>query len=383
MHRYAAILLSVVSIASAAPAATSTAPVAYVYGSTSKGVSLYDVSSAGKLTLVAGSPFPISGSMIGSNGKYFISLGTDYLHSYLVASNGAIKQQESQINTQLYSGADCGTTAGAVLDHTGQFVYVQLFGAIGADGNYTCDAVQTFKIGSNGLLTFTGSTVYDNNRFAQRATALSILASGVFAFNTYAMGQACELQFNSFQRESSGALNALNVDEVGPSVSGPIGQPGGWGYWPNGPMAADNSNHLAAYVTPEQNAPCGEYGTPQIASFTVDSHGNLSSTNTWQNMPAPSTGVSVMNMSPSGKLLAVGGSGLLVYHFNGAAPIAAYSAKLTTAGIGWLHWDNANHLYALSSSKLYVFTVTPTSISQVAGSPYAMASSNGLFVVPK
>jgi hypothetical protein len=346
-------------------------------------VNLYDVSSAGKLTLVAGSPFPISGSMIGSNGKYFISLGTDYVHSYLVASNGAIKQQESQINTQLYSGADCGTTAGAVLDHTGQFVYVQLFGAIGADGSYTCDAVQTFKIGSNGLLTFTGSTVYDNNRFAQRATALSIIASGAFAFNTYAIGQACELQFNSFQRESSGALNALNVDEVGPSVNGPIGRPGGWSYWPNGPIAADNSNHLAAYMTPEQDAPCGEYGTPQIASFTVDSHGNLSSTNTWQNMPAPSTGVSVMNMSPSGKLLAVGGSGLLVYHYNGAAPIAAYSAKLTTAGIGWLHWDNANHLYALSSSKLYVFTVTPTSISQVAGSPYAIASPNGLFVVPK
>jgi hypothetical protein len=90
-----------------------------------------------------------------------------------------------------------------------------------------------------------------------------------------------------------------------------------------------------------------------------------------------------MNMSPSGKLLAVGGSGLKVYHFNGAAPITPYSGTLTTAPIGWIHWDNANHLYALSSGKLYVFTVTPTSITPASGSPYTVASANGLFVVPK
>jgi hypothetical protein len=86
-------------------------------------------------------------------------------------------------------------------------------------------------------------------------------------------------------------------------------------------------------------------------------------------MPTPSTGVSVMNMSPSGKLLAVGGTGLLVYHFNGAAPITPYSAKLTTDPIGWIHWDNSNHLYALSATKLYVFTVTPTSITRYPGHP--------------
>jgi hypothetical protein len=120
MYRYAALLLLPFSVVSVALAATSTAPVAYVYVSTSKGINLYDVASTGKLTLVSGSPFKTTGLMIGSNGKYFVSLGTDYIHSYLIGSNGAIKQQESQINTQLYAGADCGTTAGAVLDHTGR-----------------------------------------------------------------------------------------------------------------------------------------------------------------------------------------------------------------------------------------------------------------------
>ena len=165
MCRYATILLGVLAIASAAPAATTPAPIAYVYVSTGKGVNLYDVTSTGKLTLVAGSPFPISGSMIGSNGKYFISLGTDYIHSYLIASNGAIKQQESQINTQLYQGGDCGTTGGAILDHTGADVYVLLNNAF-VGGSGVCTAYQSYSLGkTTGALTFLGAATFDG-RFA-------------------------------------------------------------------------------------------------------------------------------------------------------------------------------------------------------------------------
>jgi hypothetical protein len=57
---------------------------------------------------------------------------------------------------------------------------------------------------------------------------------------------------------------------------------------------------------------------------------------------------------------------------------------LTTANISQVHWDNNNHLYALSDStnKLYVYTITPTSIGEASGSPYTIASLNGLVVVP-
>jgi hypothetical protein len=257
MYRYAALLLCPLSLAIVASAAT--APVAYVYVSTSKGIDLYNVASTGKMTLVSGSPFTTTGLMIGSNGKYFISLGTDYVHTYLIGSNGAIKQQVFQINTQFYSGADCGTTSGAVLDHTGQNLYVQLGGAIGTDGNLICDSFQTFKVsGSSGALTFTGSTVYDDNRFAYVGTPLAITANGSHAYNTTPIGQSCDEQFNGFQRENNGVLDAIY-----PYFHGPVGQPGGWGYYPNGPMAADPSNHIAAYVIPEIDGPCGEIGTPR------------------------------------------------------------------------------------------------------------------------
>jgi hypothetical protein len=111
-------------------------------------------------------------------------------------------------------------------------------------------------------------------------------------------------------------------------------------------------------------------------------------------MPTPQVYPSVLNMSPSGQLLAVGGNapdggtempGLEIFHFNGANPITPYSGVLTTAPIDQIHWDNNNHVYALSNStgKLYAYTVTPTSITTVPGSPFTIASTpNSLVVAP-
>jgi hypothetical protein len=97
-----------------------------------------------------------------------------------------------------------------------------------------------------------------------------------------------------------------------------------------------------------------------------------------------------MDMSPSGSVLAVAGyTGLQFFHFNGASSITTFgSPLLTDVTIDQLGWDNDNHLYALSygSNELYVYTVTLTSISQVAGSPYMVHKAygiKGLIVVPK
>ena len=63
-------------VSSAATAAAAQA--ANVYVGTTKGVYLYNAASNGSLSLVSGSPFSITGSAVGSNGKYFFSLGTAY-----------------------------------------------------------------------------------------------------------------------------------------------------------------------------------------------------------------------------------------------------------------------------------------------------------------
>jgi hypothetical protein len=102
-------------------------------------------------------------------------------------------------------------------------------------------------------------------------------------------------------------------------------------------------------------------------------------------MPAPLVNPALLEMSPSGKLLVViGSSGMQIFHFNGAAPITAYSGVLLpNVSIGQVAWDNDNHLYVLGAGELYVLTVTPTSISEVAGSPYTIPGLTGMIVVPK
>ena len=70
---------------------------------------------------------------------------------------------------------------------------------------------------------------------------------------------------------------------------------------------------------------------------------------------------------------------------NGASPITPYTGLLTKNQVDQMWWDNANHLYALSRSagKLYVFTVTPTSVSQAPGSPHTIANPQNVIILPK
>jgi Bacterial Ig domain len=135
-----------------------------------------------------------------------------------------------------------------------------------------------------------------------------------------------------------------------------------------------------------------------LASYTVDGDGNISTTNPGNEAPSPAVGPTMMKISPSGNLLAVAGgktliapisvsiagNGLQIFHFNGPDPITPYSNVLTSDSIDQMQWDNNDHLFALSDSthKLYVYTLTPTSITAAPGSPYTIASANALVVVP-
>jgi hypothetical protein len=94
-------------------------------------------------------------------------------------------------------------------------------------------------------------------------------------------------------------------------------------------------------------------------------------------------------MSPSGKLLAVAGStGLQIFHFNGASPVTPYKTLLTSGYFDGVYWDNSNHLYAIEwnsygKGKLYAYTITPTSVTEAPGSPYAIPNPEYLIVQPK
>jgi hypothetical protein len=162
-------------------------------------------------------------------------------------------------------------------------------------------------------------------------------------------------------------------------------------------MATDPTNHAAiTYFAVDENGV--QYGPAVIATYTADAKGNLTTTSTYKNMATLPTGsdgsnttclaCAALRMSPSGKLLAAGGSpGVVLYHFNAGSPATKYKTLLAGNSIGSILWDNENHLYALGTnskgaSMLWVYTVTPTSTTEAPGSPYSIANAGSMIVQP-
>jgi hypothetical protein len=152
-------------------------------------------------------------------------------------------------------------------------------------------------------------------------------------------------------------------------------------------LAAADPTHQVAVALAPLTSNWGSDGPTQLATYTVDSSGNLTTTSTFENMPSVLVGsVTDYWRSPSGKFLAVGGtSGLQIFRFNGANPITRKTGLVTTKEVDQMFWDNANPLYAISRSagKLFVFTVTATSVTQAPGSPHSMVSPQNIIVLPK
>jgi DNA-binding beta-propeller fold protein YncE len=369
--------------------------VAYVYVQTSRGTVLYDASSSGMLTRVTGSPFNTSGNLVGTNGEYLITSGPHDLRTYKVGAFGQLGPPTSQFDTQSHAGGQCGDTAGAVLDHSGKDVYVSLKGAPGEGGNNLCDALQTSSLSSSGTFTFKGDLLVDEESKSSGTDTLPVLlGSNKFAYSLEGIPDGCEHTINIFARESSGALEFA----PGQDVTFPAGPSGGYYYYPLFPSNVDASfwpslitddptDHLAIALYAEADAPCGITKTPQLASFTADSKGNLTTTNTAEDMPSiAGSGINIMRLSPSGDLLAVAtGTGVQIFHFNGSHPITKFTGVIGKTGfIRDLAWDKNNHLYAINGANgnLHVYTITTTTAVEVAGSPYAAAGTH-LVVVPE
>jgi hypothetical protein len=359
-------------------AVVSTAPVAYVYVSSNVYASnpriyAYGAASNGKLTAVAGSPFTAAiayGGSLAVNAKYlFATNGVDIL-SFAVASNGALHRVASK-DAQGFNQSDCGGPVSLFLDRSGATLYDE-------DVYSDCanNAYQFFGVGaSSGDLNYLGTTARTTPEFE---VPLSFVGN-----NKYAYGASCyhwnQVIFG-FARTSDGALTSLDIDSAMPEA-----QNGNF-YCPY-LSATDSADHVVVPVQPMSNASFEPSGAYQLAIYTADSSGNLTTNSTYSNMPKVSVGgVTSISLSPSGKLLAVGGTaGVQVFHFNGANPVTKFTGLLNSVEVDQLSWDNDNHLYAISQSggKLFVFTVTPTSHSPVAGSPYIVTQPQNISVLTK
>jgi len=342
-------------------------PVAYIYVSSLIGnlkdqVVGYEAAANGSLTPIPGSPFAYNVTSLALNGAWLFGVDPtgQKIDSFSIASNGALTFKD-QYTTSLTGGS----LYDLFLDHTGSSLYAIYYTT---NNDYLSQSIDQ----ATGQLSFLNDLAGgpDHN------VPLSFIGNNQFAYasSCYHFGP----EIFGVQRASDGTLSYLSLNPPFPAEKS-------GGFYCPWAAAADPTNHLAIALTPFTSN-WGSDGSTQLAVYTADSSGNLTTTSTYQNMPSVLTqGAQTYWMSPSGKYLAVGGAGLQVFHFNGANPITKFTGLLTTDTIDKVYWDKANHLYAISQSagKLYVFSVTSTGVTQAPGSPHKINSPQSLIVLPR
>jgi hypothetical protein len=353
------------------------APVAFVYvssnpnNSSTNQISAYAASADGQLTPVTGSPFADDVTSMAVNGKYLFGSTRNgiYVAAFHIESDGALRWSKSTDIVQ-FNPSDCGSSGPLFLDHTGATVYDTESYSDCSNNSYQSLGVTN----STGALHNLGATSGD----AWLSLPASFIGNNVYAYSAVCLSDMY-WEINGYKRSSSGALSSINI-----SAPTPTSKPGD--FWCPSLTAADPTNHVAISLQAvDQNF--NPDGPAQLAAYTADNSGNLSTTSTLQNMPQTAVGtVNDIKMGPHGALLAVAGtSGLQVFHFNGSNPITPDTGLLTSDPIDHAFWDNDHHLYAISQSagRLYVFTVTLLGATQAPGSPYTISHPQNLAVQPK
>ncbi len=349
------------------PPQSTSGPVAYIYVSslvsnTKYQVVGYEAATNGTLTPIPGSPFADNINWLALNGAWLFGVdptGT-YIDSFSIGSNGALTYKD-KYTTNLNGG----TLYDLFLDHTGASLYAIDYTT---NNDYLSQSVNQ----ETGQLSF----LNDLSGGSDKNVQLSFIGNNKFAYASSCYHYTNEIF--GVERASNGTLSYLNINPPFPAEKS-------GGFYCPWAAAADPTNHLAIALTP-LNSNWGSDGPTQLAVYTADSAGNLTTTSTYQNMPSVLTqGAQTYWMSPTGKYLAVGGAGLQIFHFNGANPITHFTGLLTNDTIDQVYWDNANHLYAISRSagKLYVFSVTSTGVTQAPGSPHKITTPYSLIVLPK
>lgn len=369
---------------------TVTAPAAFVYVSNITNpngptyvddVYAYTAAANGKLTPVPGSPFKDNVFTLAVNGKYlFGGNGNGNIDSYLMENSGALKKVET-INPTVYNPGGCGNPGDFRIDHSGEILY-----NVSEDPDCFGTHFQYFKINdTSGKLEYTGDTaelgtsIYEIDFLGNNKDGYSPICT---EYDHEEVGYTVGLE-----RNSDGDLTELNLGNLGP-----VTPENGNSYCPL-TFATDPTDHMAALLQ-DEDADGDLYGLPVIATYTASANGTLTTSSTYHNMPVLETATDAyegfsMRMSPSGKYLAAGAiNGLEIFHFNGAAQATKYKTLLTGKTIGEVYWDNNNHLYALVSNsagtgKLYVYTVTSSSVTEAAGSPYSIPNPVAVIVQPR
>ncbi|HEX4039203.1 MAG TPA: hypothetical protein VHX37_14190 [Acidobacteriaceae bacterium] len=359
---------------------SSASPATFVYLSSSPSSGKYEISgyavgSGGALTPISSSPWATTGYgslLMAGHGSYLFGADGYSIDSFSIASDGSLKQVSSLVaGTLAKSGPaiPAGGPANLFFDRSYTTLYSFFMNLQGTGNN----GYQSYNIDQNsGRLTILNSA----NGGPEATGSLQFTGNNEFGYTSscYHGTQA----LTGFSRASSGALTELTNNTPFPSPTPPSGS----FYCPYA-AAADNTSHVVVAVGVTPAGSLQGSGPYQLATYTADASGTLTTTATSATMPTTQVGQpNPYLFSADGKYLAVAGpSGLEVYANNNGT-LTAVGSPLNSDNINFVQWDSNDDLYALSleSQQLYVYTVTTAGAKAVSGSPYSATGASGLAV---
>lgn len=360
-------------------AQTSGSPAAYVYvssrpaNSSNYEIQAFSAGSDGRLTPVSGSPFAFDDSSLTINGSKLFGANrtAPNLDAYSIAADGSLAYLTSTDYAQ-FNPSDCGSVGALFSDPSGTNVYAMNYNGDCANNTYqsfaihqTTGALKYLGTANGGAGSFDGAyqplTFIGGDHFGYQATNNSCMYYSVWAFH----------RMNGLLSDSSAST----------TLPAP---PSGYRIYIPAMTAADHLNHVAIAMMAANPPGCSADVHAQIGSFSADTNGNLTTTNTSATMPTTAiVNVYDMKVSPAGDLIAVAGAeGLQVLHFNGANPPTSFTGLVATDPISQMFWDKYGHLYAISQSAglLHVFNATSSGVHEAPGSPYPVAAPDYLAV---
>lgn len=366
----------------ASPANSAYVYVGWVNGSTDF-ISGFAVAGDGSAQPVPDSPFNLPSNGLVTARSFVFGDDGQNIATYTLGSNGGL-QQTSEVNALSH----CVGCQGQIIyalnpDRAGQTLNTAI-----SCGSCNSE-VLPWSIGSNGQLTYIGSTGLPNGP-AKWPGIMTFTADDRFAYTPIAES------FGFLRRNSNGSVTWINLGQVqAPALQNPG-------------LQVCNIDTVAAsalgYVTlgwygggPGCNA--GGYA---LANYTVAANGALNL--------VPDSGVTpevyenAMAFDPTGSYLAVAGAfgqpsgsaaGIQIYKLQTNGTFVAVGAPLelsTAEPFQYAQWDSAGHIYALTqncyqgcgtqTTGLFIFNFDGQNVTQAPGSPYVIANTSSLAVVP-
>lgn len=345
--------------------------VSFAYTASTSEIRAYGVSSDGSLTPASCSPYAFStaqNTKIVTNGSnlYAIDAGQTNLNSFSIdKSTGSLNL--ANITSAIAGDPNQGDIVFRLaLDHTG----ASLYAAVGTNIN---GGVNVFTVGGS-------STAQQVQYFNGPSLPLS---PEVFSSNNqYGYASACSARVEGifgFRRASDGTLTTLNIT----TPQGPAGN-SGEAFCPEG-LAVSAKGYLAILWFPFAYASSGQVGNETyIMTYTINGDGTLTAISNSQVKTASSrTNTVAFNFDPTGSFLAVAGDGgVQTYSLNGSGtPMLVGPPQNAGLSFQSVAWDSANHIFATTSSQLYVFNSSTGVLTPASGSPYA--GDQELAVLPR